>query len=1160
MAIAVAAMSSAYKAPEPDGRADSRVPPTIRLTDITVPWRGDGGRWRSLRWRLPAFISVLVVVVLAVVVYGAYREVHESLDKLQGDRAQQASTQIAALLGRPSGESARQLQLVAQQLTAFARQPDETTAASARAAVQELNPGQTRIITVWNAAGTRLFDAPATVSGLMAPPRPSEPGVGPMRPVGDGRVFSDVSAAILDGASGARLGTLTMRSVIAVTPADALSRLIGTDARIWLGNRSGDLWTDLVKTVDGPAIDLRREGVHEFLSPTGELRIGALTHLPGTPWAVWVDFQEEATKVTATAFLWRVAQSGVVIAVVAIGVAAWFSIRLTTPLSRITAAAEALSDGDYGRRVTTDRDDEIGRLALAFNAMAVQVGNARRELEERVEARTRELNVALAALGERAVVRETYLATIVDNSADAIIGQDLDGIVTSWNKGAEQIFGFRAEEVIGSPLVRFIPNDGQDEDARIRNTIRSGERVPPFETVRRTKDGRLLDVSITASPIIDATGRVLGISRVARDITRRKQAEREVRDQRDLAQQYLDTAQVMLVSVDLDGGIALINRYGCMVLGRSADDVIGRHYSEFLPMRMRTPFQGRLGEVLAGELTLSESLLKNAAGEERLVEWRHTTRTDREGRVIGTLSSGTDMTERHRAEQALRVAEERMRFALEASGVGIWDMDYASGRLQWSAMIEKHYGFEPGTFPGTIEAYIVRMHPDDREANLKVMREAKRTGKDFTLQHRVIWPDGTVRSLTGAGRILLGDHGRPIRGVGISLDVTDQHILQAQFQQVQKMDAVGRLAGGIAHDFNNLLTAILGYCELLLEDLAPDSPIRPALSEIQKAGTRAAGLTRQLLSFSRKQIIEPKVFDLNAAVNDMRPMLERLIGENIVISVKTTAGPARILADQGQIEQVIMNLAVNARDAMPGGGALLIEIANVELDEHYAAKHLSATAGAYVALIVTDTGSGMTPDVQEHLFEPFFTTKEKGKGTGLGLATVHGIVTRSGGSIGVYSELGKGTAFKVYLPATTEDAAPSDAIQAPAEIPAPRPAHATVLIVDDAEGLRELARRILERHGYTVLTAADATEAIALFDQHADIDILLTDVIMPGTSGPDLTRALIAKRASLRVIFMSGYTDDAIGHHGVFAAGTTFLEKPFTASALAKKVGEVQRM
>ena len=291
-----------------------------------------------------------------------------------------------------------------------------------------------------------------------------------------------------------------------------------------------------------------------------------------------------------------------------------------------------------------------------------------------------------------------------------------------------------------------------------------------------------------------------------------------------------------------------------------------------------------------------------------------------------------------------------------------------------------------------------------------------KSGADFSMQNRAIWPDGTVRWLSGAGRIHLGEHGEPVRGVGISLDVTERRTLEEQYQQAQKMEAIGRLAGGVAHDFNNLLTVILGYCELLLADLDPDDPRQADIAEIQKAGTSAAGLTRQLLAFSRKQIIEPTLLDLNVVVADMRAMLGRLIGEDVKVVLGLRPELALVKADRGQVEQIVMNLAVNARDAMPRGGTLTIETANVELDEHYAKTHLAVKPGPYVVLTVTDTGTGMTPEVQARLFEPFFTTKELGKGTGLGLATVHGIVTRSGGSVNVYSEVGRGTSFKVYFP------------------------------------------------------------------------------------------------------------------------------------------------
>ena len=339
-----------------------------------------------------------------------------------------------------------------------------------------------------------------------------------------------------------------------------------------------------------------------------------------------------------------------------------------------------------------------------------------------------------------------------------------------------------------------------------------------------------------------------------------------------------------------------------------------------------------------------------------------------------------------------------------------------------------------------------------------------KSGADFSMQHRAIWPDGTVRWLSGAGRIHLGEHGEPVRGVGISLDVTERRTLEEQYQQAQKMEAIGRLAGGVAHDFNNLLTVILGYCELLLADLDPDDPRQADIAEIQKAGASAAGLTRQLLAFSRKQIIEPTLLDLNVVVADMRAMLGRLIGEDVKVVLGLRPELAPVKADRGQVEQIVMNLAVNARDAMPRGGTLTIETANVELDEHYAKTHLAVKPGPYVVLTVTDTGTGMTPEVQARLFEPFFTTKELGKGTGLGLATVHGIVTRSGGSVNVYSEVGRGTSFKVYFPRA--DAAEM-VVDAPPPVARPR--------AGDADGARGRGCGRASRAGQETAASGRAT-------------------------------------------------------------------------------------
>jgi nitrogen-specific signal transduction histidine kinase len=389
----------------------------------------------------------------------------------------------------------------------------------------------------------------------------------------------------------------------------------------------------------------------------------------------------------------------------------------------------------------------------------------------------------------------------------------------------------------------------------------------------------------------------------------------------------------------------------------------------------------------------------------------------------------------------------------------------------------------------------------------------------------------------------------------VSLDITERRRLEEQFQQSQKMDAIGRLAGGVAHDFNNLLTAILGYCELLLEAVGDKDPRRPDIIEIQKAGSRASELTRQLLAFSRKQIIEPALLDLNEIVSELRPMLSRLIGEDVHVELSLDSELAPVKADRGQIEQVLLNLVVNARDAMPKGGTLTIETHNVAIDENYAAMHFAVSPGPHVVLVVTDTGTGMTAEVQARLFEPFFTTKELGKGTGLGLATVHGIVARSGGNVGVYSEVGHGTSFKVYLPRA---AAADGTVEVHAHPPAHgRAAGETVLVVEDADGLRELAKRLLERLGYRVLLAANGDEAVRQANEHPGIDVLLTDVVMPGASGPEVTRQVIEQQPGVRVIYMSGYTEDTIVHHGVLNPGIAFLNKPFTSEAPGRKIREV---
>jgi signal transduction histidine kinase/ActR/RegA family two-component response regulator len=388
----------------------------------------------------------------------------------------------------------------------------------------------------------------------------------------------------------------------------------------------------------------------------------------------------------------------------------------------------------------------------------------------------------------------------------------------------------------------------------------------------------------------------------------------------------------------------------------------------------------------------------------------------------------------------------------------------------------------------------------------------------------------------------------------LAKEVAERKLAEEQLRQAQKMEAVGKLAGGVAHDFNNLLTAINGHSELAMLRLKEGDPLYDKFEKIKQAGERAAALTHQLLAFSRKQILQPKVLDLNQVVFEMNKMLQPLIGEDIDLFTKLKSDLGMVKADPGQLEQVLMNLTVNARDAMPKGGKLTIETANVYLDDGYAGRHLSISPGWYVMLAVSDTGSGIDAQTQERIFDPFFTTKEVGKGTGLGLSTVYGIVKQSGGNIWVYSELGRGTTFKVYLPCVERVAEEPEAIIDRHQL---SEGNETVLLVEDEEMVREMAREILEESGYQVLEAKHGPEALLVAEQyHGHIHLMLSDVVMPQMSGRELAEQFAPRRKEMKVLYMSGYTDDAIVHHGVLDEGTAFIEKPFTPNALARKVRE----
>jgi PAS domain S-box-containing protein len=519
--------------------------------------------------------------------------------------------------------------------------------------------------------------------------------------------------------------------------------------------------------------------------------------------------------------------------------------------------------------------------------------------------------------------------------------------------------------------------------------------------------------------------------------------------------------------------------------------------------------------------------------------------------AITGLSLGPATARHERAERALRDANEHLAAVIQSSPLAIYTLDPTSTVRSWNRAAEALYGWQAEEVIGRPLPTIGQDLEDHGRLRDRVLRGEALRGVEVTRRRK----DGTPVNVSLSVAPLHDAAGRVTGMLSLAADITEMRQLEVQYRQAQKMEAVGRLAGGIAHDFNNLLTAIIGTTALVLEDLGLEARARLDIQEIEKAAKRAAGLTRQLLIFSRQQVLEPRALDLNALVANLEKMLHRLIGEDIELRTKPAAALGAVRADPGQLEQAIVNLVVNARDAMPQGGRLTIETAEVELDRSYVAGHVPTQQGPYVLLAVSDTGVGMDGATKARLFEPFFTTKEPGQGTGLGLATVYGIVKQSGGYVWAYSELGHGTTFKIYLPRVAETA---EAPEATTGSPTPVRGSETVLVVEDQEEVRKLTKRVLGARGYTVLAARNGVEALEIIAQHpTQIHLMVTDVVMPGMNGRELAQLACAKRNDLKVLYVSGYTGEAVLQNRLLEPGVAFLQKPFTPDVLARKTREL---
>ena len=638
----------------------------------------------------------------------------------------------------------------------------------------------------------------------------------------------------------------------------------------------------------------------------------------------------------------------------------------------------------------------------------------------------------------------------------------------------------------------------------------------------------------------------------------RKRVEDAWREQSELLQRIVDNIPVMLVFLDDQGRIQWGNREWTRTLGYEIaeareQDIFAKLYPD---SRERQRLRASIGAPV-GQWHDFRTRTKRGALLDTI--WANAPLTGG-----AWLAIGMDVSDRRRAEERYRSF-----IAQSSEGVSRLEIDppvpitlseeeqidrlYAGARIaECNDAMARMYGY--GEARELVGTRLSDLHNVTDQTNREQIRAFIRAG------YRVSDSETREHDREGRARVFLNnvvgflEDGHLVRVWGTQRDVTDQRHLEEQFRQSQKMEAVGQLAGGIAHDFNNLLTAILGNTQLLLRELPPGDSKRGDVEEIRKASERAASLTRQLLAYSRRQMLQPEVLDLNVVVAEMDKMLRRLIGEHIALVTVLAPELGAVRADPNQIEQVIVNLAVNARDAMPEGGKLTIETSNVELDETFAQAHLGSVPGPCALLAVTDTGAGMDATVRTHLFEPFFTTKEVGKGTGLGLATVYGIVKQSGGYITVYSEVGHGSTFKIYLPRIATPASPT---------PGPQKGGAargteTVLVVEDEPAVLALSRRALEAQGYVVLAASDAAAALRVVERHGGtIHLLVTDVVMPGMSGRELADRLAAQRRGIRVLYMSGYPGDAVVQHGTLPSGSAFLQKPFSPDGLARKVRDV---
>ena len=741
---------------------------------------------------------------------------------------------------------------------------------------------------------------------------------------------------------------------------------------------------------------------------------------------------------------------------------------------------------------------------------------------------------------------EAQYRAVIEQASEGITLTDPQWCFLDANPRACEMFGYDREELLRMSVRDIGVPEDLSTHALHDEELRQGGTILTERPMRR-KDGTIFTAEVSARGLPNGS-----VVSVVRDITERRRIEQALRQSEARFRGVFESDFMGMVFGTLGGAFDDANDYALRLLGYTRDDLLAG----------RMPVSALMPPELAH---LSEEAMRQAraTGTSKPFE---TEFIRKDGTRVPVLTGAAligaardfavgfvlDLTELRRTERRLAESEFYLERAQELAHVGTWDADLATMTATYSSEMLRIHGLSPDTRSVSYAEFLGSIHPEDHARVEQAIRRAAEHPGEVKFDHRVLRRDGTVRVVEATSETVLDASGRPVRIIGSVQDITERRLLELQLREAQRLESIGRLAGGVAHDFNNLLTVILGFTETLLGDLPEGDKRRASAEQIRAAGRRAADLTQQLLAFGRRQVLRIQVLDLNAVLAEMRDILQRLVGEQIEVSISPGARQSLVMADHGQIEQIILNLTLNARDAMPAGGRLAIATRNVEPP----VGEQASPAGPWLQLAVSDSGTGMSPEVQAQIFEPFFTTKAVGQGTGLGLATVHGIVNQSGGYIEVSSAPGEGTTFRVFLPCAADEASREEAALGPA---APESGgEETVLLVEDESAVRGFIAEALRRRGYRVIEAADGDQAIDTAHGHAGvIHLLVTDLVMPGITGRELARFLTHERPGLRVLFISGYSDQRAEPRGSESGPEAFLQKPFTPLVLARQIRQV---